>query len=183
MKIAPVLLTILAVCYPIIVFLGLSVTTVTHVSLLLIAVLITRGIFFLKQKKNGQVFILALCVILLGVSAFSNHPLGLKLYPVMINAALAIIFLQSLLNPPTVIEKLARLKQTDLPEHAVQYTRNVTKVWLLFFIVNGCIAAFTALYADISVWTLYNGLISYIMIGLLFAIEYLVRLRVQRNYD
>jgi uncharacterized membrane protein len=42
-------------------------------------------------------------------------------------------------------------------------------------------AAATAIWCSFSVWSLYNGLIAYILIGLLMAIEYRVRIRTQ-NY-
>jgi uncharacterized membrane protein len=37
-------------------------------------------------------------------------------------------------------------------------------------------------FASDKAWALYNGLISYLMIGLLLAGEYLVRLHVQRKH-
>ena len=40
-------------------------------------------------------------------------------------------------------------------------------------------ALYTALYADMKIWALYNGLIAYLLMGALFAGEYLVRLRVK----
>jgi len=104
-------------------------------------------------------------------------------YPVIINSALALIFSYSLINPPPVIERLARLSRADLPFHAVLYTRKVTKVWLGFFIINGVVASYAALFTSLQTWTLYNGLIAYILMALLFAGEYLVRLRIQKLND
>jgi uncharacterized membrane protein len=40
-------------------------------------------------------------------------------------------------------------------------------------------ALYTALFTSMATWTLYNGLIAYLLMGLLFAGEYLVRLRVK----
>lgn len=47
--------------------------------------------------------------------------------------------------------------------------------------MNGGIALATALWADDKVWALYNGLVSYVLIGLLMGGEYLVRLWVRRR--
>jgi len=53
-------------------------------------------------------------------------------------------------------------------------------VWCGFFVLNGAIALGTALWASEAVWSLYTGVISYVLMGLLFAGEYLVRLRFKR---
>jgi len=62
-----------------------------------------------------------------------------------------------------------------LDTFGVIYTRRLTKVWIAFFIANGLVALWTALYATLKTWTLYNGLISYILIAVLFVGEWPVR--------
>ncbi|HFC3024557.1 TPA: hypothetical protein ACFIR0_000119 [Neisseria gonorrhoeae] len=47
-------------------------------------------------------------------------------YPVLVNLMMLAVFGSSLFAGQTVIEKLARLQQPDLPEKAVRYTRRVT---------------------------------------------------------
>ncbi|MDR2631405.1 MAG: AMP-binding protein [Spirochaetaceae bacterium] len=64
----------------------------------------------------------------------------------------------------------------SLAEKRVEaYCRKVTRVWCLFFIINGGIAAFTVFFASDTLWSLYNGGISYIFIGILFGGELMVR--------
>jgi uncharacterized membrane protein len=79
------------------------------------------------------------------------------------------------------VERLARLQQPDLPPQGVRYTRRVTQVWCGFFIINGSIALITALWSSFAWWSLYNGLIAYVLMGLLFAGEYLIRRRTQKR--
>ena len=110
-------------------------------------------------------------------AVWSNGLVPLKLYPVLVNAVLCSIFVYSLLFPPSMIEQLARIREPDFPTPAIFYTRRVTQVWCIFFAANGTIALITALWASSAIWTLYNGLIAYLMMGLLFAGEYVVRLR------
>jgi uncharacterized membrane protein len=50
----------------------------------------------------------------------------------------------------------------------------------VFFLINGAIALATALWASEAVWSLYTGVISYGLMGALFGIEFLVRLRFKR---
>ena len=54
-------------------------------------------------------------------------------------------------------------------------------MWCVFFILNGTAAAFTALYdfgsseLNDKIWSVYNGGISYVLMGLLFTVEFIIR--------
>jgi 3-hydroxymyristoyl/3-hydroxydecanoyl-(acyl carrier protein) dehydratase len=61
------------------------------------------------------------------------------------------------------------------------YCRKVTYVWCGFFIINGSIAAWTVFSGSDALWSVYNGGISYILIGTLFAGEFMVRKMVQKK--
>ncbi|MFL6671939.1 MAG: hypothetical protein ACJ8LG_01465 [Massilia sp.] len=117
---------------------------------------------------------------LAGAALAANAMLPLKLYPVLVNAGLLAAFGHSLVAPPSMVERLARLREPNLPPAAVAYTRRVTQVWCGFFALNGAIALGTALYASEAVWSLYTGVISYLLMGLLFGGEYLLRMRFKR---
>jgi uncharacterized membrane protein len=119
--------------------------------------------------------------LLLALAAvWGNLLLPLKLYPVLVNGALLAAFGYSLIAPPSMIERLARLREPDLPPAAIGYTRRVTQVWCGFFIINGAIALGTALWATEAVWSLYTGVLSYVFMGILFGGEFLFRLRFKR---
>ncbi|GGP21754.1 hypothetical protein [Silvimonas iriomotensis] len=107
--------------------------------------------------------------------------LPVRLYPVLVNLAMLIVFALSLKAPQTMIERIARLTEPDLPESGVRYTRRVTVAWCVFFAANGLIALATALYGDARVWSIYNGLIAYGLIGLMLGGEWLIRQRVRRH--
>jgi acyl-coenzyme A synthetase/AMP-(fatty) acid ligase/3-hydroxymyristoyl/3-hydroxydecanoyl-(acyl carrier protein) dehydratase len=61
------------------------------------------------------------------------------------------------------------------------YCRKVTFVWCGFFVLNGSIAAWTIFSGSDALWSIYNGGISYILIGTLFAGEFMVRKMVQKK--
>lgn len=107
----------------------------------------------------------------------------LKLYPVAMNLAMLIFFGSSLIFTPTVIERIARVREPHLPAVAILYTRRVTQVWCLFFVINGALALFTTLFASPALWALYNGVIAYLLMAILFGCEYAVRLRFKRRHD
>jgi len=99
----------------------------------------------------------------------------LKFYPVFSNLFFLILFATSLKRPPTIIERLARLQHPNLSPRGVQHTRQVTVVWCGFFIFNGLVALYTAVATPMKVWTLYNGFLAYLLMALLFGVEFLVR--------
>lgn len=120
---------------------------------------------------------------LAAAAVWANALLPLKLYPVLVNAALLAAFGYSLAAPPSMVERLARLREPDLPPAAVGYTRRVTQVWCGFFVANGALALGTALWASEAVWSLYTGVIAYLLMGALFGAEYLFRLRFKRLHN
>jgi uncharacterized membrane protein len=114
---------------------------------------------------------------------WGNHFLALKLYPVLVNAAMLSVFTYSLFVPPSMVEQFACRREPDLAPQSVSYTRRVTQVWCVFFALNGAIALVTALWASAATWSLYNGFIAYLLMGLLFAGEYGIRCNFKRRLN
>lgn len=123
----------------------------------------------------------ALLLACAGLALASGEPHWFRFYPVAVNGVLLLLFGASLWRGPPVAERLARLREPDLPPAAVHYTRQVTRAWCAFFLVNGGLALYTALTASLEVWALYNGVIAYLLMGCLFAGEWLLRRRVRRR--
>jgi 3-hydroxymyristoyl/3-hydroxydecanoyl-(acyl carrier protein) dehydratase len=74
-----------------------------------------------------------------------------------------------------MVEVFARLRHEHLDEEQIAYCRKVTVLWSAFFLLNGSISLGLAVRGDLEAWTLYNGLIGYILVGLLFAGELVYR--------
>ena len=119
-------------------------------------------------------------LLLVALAVGSNALLPLKLYPVLVNAALLAAFGLSLVSGMPMVERMARLREPELPPQAVAYTRRVTQAWCVFFVVNGAIALGTALFATEAVWSFYTGVVAYILMGMMFGGEYLLRMRFKR---
>lgn len=133
-------------------------------------------------RQGFWVAVAAGAAVLALASWWQGDALALKLYPVLVNIVLLVVFGWSLWSPPSVVERLARLQHPDLPGEAVAYTGRVTAVWCIFFVVNGSVATYTALYSNDATWALYNGLWAYVAMGALMAGEWLVRQRVKRRH-
>lgn len=169
-------ITIVLLCYPVLVYTTLPFVNANHISICLLAIAILR-IIILKQHKSytswGTFSIAAAIAIV--VYAY-NDPFFLRLYPVLMTILMLIVFSLGLFFPPNIIEMLARLKfkHTKMPNHVIQYTKNVTKVWCLFFLFNGVVSTWT-IFSSLEIWTFYNGFISYLLMGSLFVSEFLYR--------
>ena len=99
----------------------------------------------------------------------------LLMVPALMNGVLLVSFGRTLVYPPTVIERIAGTMTKDLSRNEVLYCKNVTMVWCLFFTLNGSMALLLAFFSSLEVWTLYNGVIAYVLMGLLFLVEFIYR--------
>ncbi len=164
------------VLYPLFVYFMLDKISPTLILGTLLILLIARLVLFSKnnQKKKHWLLLGAGSVCFL-FGALLDGELGLRAYPVLVNAVMFFIFALSLIKPPSMIERFASLSKQTFNQNALNYMHNVTIVWCIFFIINGSIAAFTACCTSMEIWTLYNGLISYILMGTLMGVELIVR--------
>lgn len=173
----------LLVAYPVLVYVGIDQVEPRVLGVILVAGLLLRYWIMPRGHREMLWVLVVLSCFAIGVTLFNSAQM-LLLYPVVVNLALLLVFGFSLWRPPTAIEYIARLTQDgELSQGGVEYTRKVTWTWCGFFVVNATIAAWTASYASLEVWTLYNGLISYAAIAVLMSIEWLVRQRVKNDSD
>ncbi|WP_317930854.1 hypothetical protein [Halioxenophilus sp. WMMB6] len=180
----PVVLSLLAIAYPLTVYFGLQYMEPRAIGLLLAVLFglrlwLSRG--WLKGKVAPMLPVLALALLCaLGAMLLNSHE-SLRLTPVFINFASLVGFAATLWSRQSMIERFARLTEPNLTPKAVRYTRKVTIVWILFFLGNGSFALYTAYCTSLAFWTLYNGLIAYGLMGMMFAGELLVRRWVRRG--
>lgn len=174
------------VLYPTLVYFGLVYVDARVIGIVLLLLGAARLVLLRRDIRFSPAFPVLLlstvAVLLIGSMALlSGTSSPLRLYPVCVNGLMLMLFGASLLRPPSMVERMARLWDPNLPDSAIGYTRRVTQLWCVFFALNGSVALVTAVAADLDVWALYNGVVSYVFMGLLFAGEYLVRRRVMKR--
>ena len=108
-------------------------------------------------------------------AALANDETLLRLYPAGISVALLILFGISLRQPPSLVERMARLSHPVLPDEAVRWCRRWTEIWCVFFAGNAAISIWSAVAASREVWALYNGFLVYLAMGALLGSEWLLR--------
>lgn len=174
--VSAVLLAVVSVLYPVIAAIVVRLWGPGYVLVGLFVLLALRAIpAFARHIPGALTYGLIFVAAALAFVTFFDPQLSVRLYPAFMNAAMLLTFAVTLWRGPSMIERFARLAEPALPESGVRYTRTVTWIWVGFFLLNGAIAAYTAFYAAWTVWTLYNGLIAYIGMGVLICGEMLVR--------
>jgi uncharacterized membrane protein len=160
--------------YPFAVYFGLGRFSPRLLVVGLVALLGLRMILSREDARRTRLsYIVGIAGLL--ILAARSPAVGLKAYPILISLTLAIMFTYSLIWPPTIIEQLVRVRRSSLLPPVVAYLRNVTIVWTGFFLINAAISAATAISGSMKLWTLYNGFISYLIIGALLLGEFALR--------
>ena len=171
---------LLTVLYPLAVYFGIHYFEPWKLSGILMVLLLIKLAAGYADPHWSRPLLMA-GVLYCGFAVWSNNLVSLRFYPALVSGVMLVIFSWSLLSPPSLIERLARLQHPDLPLAGVIYTRRVTQIWCGFFIVNGAVALATALWSSFEFWSLYNGLIAYLLMGLLLGGEYVIRMKTQKH--
>jgi len=172
-------LLLVGLVYPFAVYYGSEHLSPRFFALLLGGLWLVRWLG--QGSQNGSRWMALIALLFCMTLGMLNSPALLHWYPVLISTTLLLVFGLSLRYGMPIIERIARLREPDLPAHAVRYTRHVTQVWMVFFLLNGSIAAALTLWAPRAWWLLYTGLIAYLLMGVLFAVEWIVRQRVRKH--
>ena len=197
-KFLKILFYVLAALYPFLVF-TLLVILKLPIRIASFCVVVLACAFFLcftggskankKEKKalDLRPLVSSALFLIAGIICFAtNQSIFLKLYSVVINAVLLSVFGSTLFLKPNLCFRLATLTDKSIvgssfENQVLEYCKKVTIIWCCFFVINGSIAAFTALYdfgdeeVNNKVWSVYNGGISYVLMGLIFVVEFVVR--------
>ena len=127
-------LVVMTLCYPAAVYFGIEYLEPKYFALILLSLFGLRYLVTMKTANTNVALALFVVVTLFAGWAFvSNSEPLLLFYPVIVNVVLLAAFAWSLAFPPSVIERLARITDPNLPPGAVAYTRRVTVAWCFFF--------------------------------------------------
>jgi uncharacterized membrane protein len=184
-KVFGLLGALLVVAYPVYVYFGLTRFGTRALGLGLATVLGAGVLLRFTGRRRAHALVaaripLTLLVVLLAGALFDDRRFVMAL-PVVTNVVFLAHFAASLRTMP-VAERFARAQEDEVSPAQVAYCRTITVAWSAFFVVNGTICALLAFFAPVAWWTLYTGLLSYIALGAVFTIEYVVRKARFRKY-
>ena len=175
---------VMTISYPFLVWFSMDYLQPRYLALALAGLFLLRFLYRHPSLPTGQAWplVFAACPLFLLVIALVNETRWLLAYPVFVSLVFFAVFTFSLVYPPTIVERIARLEDPNLPPKGVIYTRKVTLVWCGFFLVNATLSLLTIWHGDPWLWSLYNGCIFYVLMGLLMAAEMTVRRKVKASY-
>jgi uncharacterized membrane protein/3-hydroxymyristoyl/3-hydroxydecanoyl-(acyl carrier protein) dehydratase len=173
------LLVLVAIGYPVLIYFALIAMEPRQIALVLLGLLGLRLAVTARAKLASYTRTFWLPVVMVALVAVAtatwNDSLSLLLAPTLINLVLLVVFGLSLLREESMVERFARLQVDHLSPEEIHYCRTVTVVWCGFFAANGALALALALMGDVETWTIYTGIIAYLLMGGLFALEFTYR--------
>jgi uncharacterized membrane protein len=177
---ARILATLGLLAYPLLVWRGLASGSPRRVALILGLILLPAAYFRLRASKGpdatGLLAIPIVTLTCLGLASVLNRLDYILAVPVAINAVFLITFgltLRAGVLP--MVERFARLQESGLSTEKQHWCRIWTKIWCVFFVLNGTTAGLIGLLGPLEWWALYTGLISYLLSGVLFGLEWFLR--------
>jgi uncharacterized membrane protein len=168
-----------ALAYPFAVYFALGHFDARTIGLGLLALIGLRALLLAPPRARAWGSALAAPALALGAlalaTALANAPGLLLAAPALASLALLLSFGRTLRRGTPMVEQLARATNPDLSAAEIDYCRHVTWAWCAFFLANAAAMFALAGWAPRAWWAFYSGLGSYLVIGLLFASEYVVR--------
>lgn len=177
--------TLFILASPWVLYWTLSHQEVQVAAITLVAWVIVRTIPILlsakKEQRRAALQLPAIALVFALLGWVSNNGTWLLILPSATQAAFGLAFLRSLKETP-LIEHFARMVKPGLSGDEQAHCRRWTRIWGYYLIVVAAFGLVLAAYASLAVWTIYAGILSYVLVGVLFAIEYVIRKVNFRDY-
>lgn len=172
-------MTLLAFAYPLIAHLSIFAG---HVE---VAVYFLGAIFFLpllfgliqQQRMDMWRVLCALCGLVVLILAEQQAELFVQSHPILIYGFMFLFFSSTLSagSVPLITRFAILIRGEEASELVKQYGRRVTVAWALFFLVMIAVSLLLSIYASLETWSWFANFFSYLLIGVMFVIEFAVR--------
>lgn len=169
-----VFFVVILALYPFIIYFGIRALPASFFALALAVLLVLRFGFVRPEERATALPALVLLLAYAIATAVVGSARLLLYYPVLVNFLMSALFAGSLRHEEPLLLRIIRARGIAISEHAPRYLTRLTGVWAAFFALNGIVALWSTT-ASMEIWTIYNGMISYLLIGALMAGEWLYR--------
>jgi uncharacterized membrane protein len=182
----------LIVLYPVLVFSALVIfkLSIRYLSVFIIALAVA---YFLVNRHNYRgrhrmvVFISPAILCCIGIICLiTKSSLTLKIYPALADLVYFVIMVTSILIPPPEVFYFINMFDKTIKNHIEpaffeRYCRKAAIVWCVFFVFDGAVALVTVFLGSDIVWGIYNGGITYVLMGLIFVGEYFILKMIEKK--
>lgn len=175
-----ILFVVLLAFYPFIIYFGINVLPASFFGLALALVLLLRFGVTRPDERATAVPALLLLLAYAVASAVVGSARMLMYYPVIVNLLMCALFIGSLWNKEPLLLRIVRARGVPMTVHAPRYLTRLTAVWGAFFALNALIALWTTT-QSMELWTIYNGMVAYLLIGILISGEWIFRRHYKRR--
>lgn len=160
--------------YPYLVYRGVQAGIVWFAPAIIASLYLFQAV---KAKSTRVRFKNLDIVFLLLLGSIFYQELVSKLIPIFIQLSLMNFFGKTLFEGkgPSLVERFASLDFPDIPPVLSRYCRYVTMMWTGFFAFNVAACIGLALFAPVSWWALYTGVMIFLLSGVLMVGEYIWR--------
>ena len=183
-----VFLIAVLITYPVFVFLALMVfhlpISIVSLGMLVIAVAYF-GFFGSDGKKNWNAIILGVIAVIVLIT---QSEMVLKFYPIAITLVFLVTFAVPLIKGKPIITRFAMMMDPAIETHPgrgilERCCLGLNIAWCVHLVISLGINIAISFGSTLEVWTIYNAVISYLVMGLLIALQFLVIWLANRKAD
>ena len=143
---------------------------------MLVLMIVDACVVALIVRSRTALLVGVLLAALLGAAVLSHQQVLAALPSIALNLMLAGLFGATLRPGETpLIVRIAELDDGVLAPEFVRYLRALTQAWAIFFITMAGLSLVLMLYAPFEWWSLFVNVLSWPLVGLMFALEWMVR--------
>ncbi len=174
----PGYITIITLCYPLMVHLGIYSGHLALALYALCGLLIAPALFQLASRRhiNHSAGIALLASLLLLLCSESYGVYIVQAHPIIMFSLMLLLFGSSLApNETPLINRFAILIRGEVSDEVLDYGRKATIAWSLFFAIMLGTSIYLSLYASLEAWSWFANVVSYLLTGAMFVCEFAVR--------
>lgn len=160
--------------YPFAVYFGIRFLPVSFFAALLAVLVAMRFVFTSPDERRSILPVVALMFAFAIGAAIYGKAQALLYYPALMNLLLGTLFASSVRNGDPILLRIVRARRIPMSKYGPAYITRLTMLWAAFFFLNALVSLWTTT-LTLEAWTLYNGLVTYVIVALLFVIELLYR--------
>jgi uncharacterized membrane protein len=179
----PATLIAVSAAYPVMVFVADKQVTPLAFAAGACVLLATRAFLGARQHWSRELRgPLLVAIALIAGLGLLDGALAARAYPVVVSGGLALLFGMSLWQPRSLVERFAELSGDVLSPAGRRYCRRVTLVWAIWLAINTAVSGVLALAGSLAAWTLWTGVIAYVVSGIIFGSEFVLRRMLRRRH-